>query len=189
VSLLAALLIHLLSTGPGVAHGLKTEGLAGTGGDFTLTSASGPLSLKDLRGKVVLIFFGYTSCPDVCPISLSIIDRMFRRMDPDELNRVRALFITLDPERDTTEVLQRYTGYFHHNIIGLRDRLDVLTKVASQYGVQFQRKELPNSALGYSIAHTLSILVVDRAGQLKDSLPHNIKSDRLLSQVRDLLEM
>jgi len=187
-SLPAVLLIHLLSIGPGVAHELKTERLTGTGGDFTLTSAAGPLSLKDLRGKVVLIFFGYTSCPDVCPLSLWIISRMFTRMSFDELSRVQALFITLDPGRDTPEVLQQYTGYFHPRIIGLSDRMDVLAKVASQYGVKYERKALPGSPLGYSIAHTLKISVVDRAGRLQNSVPHNIAADLLLVRVRSLLE-
>jgi protein SCO1/2 len=157
------------------------------GGDFTLNAPDGPLSLSDLRGKVVLIFFGYTSCPDVCPISLARIDASFSALDASELERVQALFITLDPERDTADRLEKYTRYFHRNIIGLRGDEKAINTVAEQYGIDYSRNEMPESALGYSISHPTSILLLDAEGRIVESVPHDAKSKYLLSRIRDLL--
>lgn len=157
------------------------------GGDFTLNAPDGPLSLSDLRGKVVLIFFGYTSCPDVCPISLARIGASFSALDASELERVQALFITLDPERDTADRLEKYTRYFHRNIIGLRGDEKAINTVADQYGIDYSRNEMPESALGYSISHPTSILLLDAEGRIVESVPHDAKSKYLLSRIRDLL--
>ena len=96
---------------------------------FTLDSQEGALSLKDLRGNVVLLFFGFTSCADVCPISLATISHAFLYLTDDELKRSRSLFISLDPERDTMERLKKYTGYFHANIIGVTGTMKELGRV------------------------------------------------------------
>jgi protein SCO1 len=159
----------------------------GKGGDFTLQGPKGPLSLSDLRGKVVLIFFGYTSCPDVCPISLARINASFSALTERERDSVRALFITLDPERDTIERLAKYTGYFNPNIIGLRDDTAGIDKVTKQYGVKYSRDPMPGSALGYSISHPADILLVDREGRLVDAVPHDSKPKYLLARIRELL--
>ena len=160
----------------------------GAGGDFTLEGPSGPVSLRELRGKVVLIFFGYTSCPDVCPISLARIDACFSQMSDDELERVRALFITLDPERDTLDRLAKYTGYFHPNIIGLRADVEGINSVTAMYGIEYSRDAMPDSALGYSISHPTDILVLDASGKIVDALPHNTPPAELLARIRDLLD-
>ena len=159
----------------------------GRGGDFTLNAPGGPLSLSDLRGKVVLIFFGYTSCPDVCPTSLAIIGACFSAMDERELDQVRALFITLDPERDSLDRLEKYTGYFHPNIIGLSDKVAAIDAVTQQYGVKYSKNMLPGSALGYSISHPVSILLLDPQGQIADEIPHNTSPKDLLAMIRNLL--
>ncbi len=169
---------------PAVAANGKQETM---GGDFTLISADGPLSLKDMRGKVVLVFFGYTACPSVCPISLSTMTHVFSKMTHAELQRARALFISLDPERDTAETLKQYTGFFHPNILGLTARLEKIQRIAKQYGVRFEKKELSDSALGYVIAHTADIFVVDTQGKLHGAFPHDVDPKPLLAQIRMLL--
>ena len=114
-----------------MAHEKKVSGIKNfQGGNFTLKSTEGPFSLKDLRGSVVLLFFGYTSCPNVCPISLVTIRNVFSQMSPDELKRTKALFNSLDPEKDNLEILKQYTDYFHPNIVGLTHDNKTLTKVA-----------------------------------------------------------
>jgi protein SCO1/2 len=151
-----------------VAHETSTRASLGHGGDFTLQSFDGPVSLEQMRGKVVLLFFGFTSCVDICPTTLAVLSKVFARLTEDELEKVIALFISLDPERDTPEVLKKYTGYFHSNIIGVTAREEVLSKVVADYGVAYERKEVPGSALGYVIYHTPDVLVVDEQGQLLD---------------------
>ena len=158
-------------------------------GDFTLSSPDGPLSLSDLRGKVVLIFFGYTSCPDVCPVSLARIEACFSKLSPDELAQVRALFITLDPERDTLDRLQKYTGYFHPNIIGLREDVETIKSVTNRYGVKFSKTSTPGSGLGYSISHSTDIILLDRHGKMVESIPHDSDPAYLRGRIRDLLDV
>jgi len=156
-------------------------------GYFTLNSPEGALSLKDLRGSVVLLFFGFTSCSDVCPISLATISHAFSYLTDDELKRSRSLFISLDPERDTMERLKKYTGYFHPNIIGVTGTLSELGRVTDNFGVKFERKESPDSALGYVIFHSAKIFLIDTKGKLQNTFPHNIDSQLLVQQIRRLL--
>lgn len=169
---------------PGAATAIYARG-----GDFTLNSPDGPLSLSDLRGKVVLIFFGYTSCPDVCPVSLARIDSCFSGLSPEELQQVRALFITLDPERDTLDRLQKYTSYFHPNIIGLREDVDTIKSVTDRYGIEYSKTASPESALGYSISHSTDILLLDRHGKFVEAIPHDSDPAYLRGRIRDLLDV
>ena len=158
-----------------------------SGGDFTLKSAAGPLSLKDLRGSVILIFFGYTGCPTVCPISLATIANVYTKMSRAGIQETRALFISLDPERDNLELLDRYTNYFHPNIIGLTDEISALKNVAEKYGVKFKKTLVPDSTLGYVISHSSDIILVDRNGVLRMTIPHDTETDHLLKQLKLLL--
>ena len=168
---------------------IKVGELAAVQGEsFTLDSPEGALSLKDLRGKVVLLFFGFTSCADVCPISLATISHAFSYLNDDELKMSRSLFISLDPGRDTLERLKEYTGYFHPNIIGVTGTMKELGKVADFYAVNFERKEAPDSALGYVIYHSAKIFVIGPQGELRKTFPHNIDARLLLQQIRSLLK-
>ena len=155
--------------------------------NFTLNSPEGTLSLNDLRGKVVLLFFGFTSCADVCPISLTTISHAFSFLDDDELKKSMSLFISLDPERDSMEKLKKYTGYFHQNIIGVSGSIKELGKVAEIYGVKFEKKKSPDSALGYVIYHSSKIFVIGPQGKLQKTFQHNTDSRLLSQQIRSLL--
>ena len=160
-----------------------------SGGDFTLRSADGPLSLKDLRGKVVILFFGYTSCADVCPISLATIANVFSKLTHVELKRIQSLFISLDPERDTPERLRKFTGYFHPNIVGVTGIPEVVADVAQKYGVEMEKNESNNSSLGYTISHTTNIFVVGPDGEISKTFPHDIDGRPLLHQIKSLLKI
>jgi len=151
------------------AHEISTLEIAGRGGDFTLQSSDGPISLEQYRGNVVLMFFGYTSCPDVCPITLSVLSSAFSKLEAQELERVTALFVSLDPDRDTPEILEKYTGYFHPNIIGVTDRIEVIHQITENYGIDYEKNELASSPIGYVINHSLDILVIDQQGRLLES--------------------
>ena len=107
--------------------------------DFTLRSADGPVSLKGLQGKAVVVFFGYTTCPEVCPRGLSTMARAFEGLKGNELDRTRGILITVDPETDTVERLKEYTSNFHQNIIGVTGTPEELKEVASDFGVMSMR--------------------------------------------------
>ena len=155
--------------------------------DFILSSPEGALSLKDLRGSVVLLFFGFTSCADVCPISLATISHAFSFLNDDELKLSKSLFISLDPERDSLEKLKKYTGYFHPYITGVTGTIKELGMVAKIFGVNFEKKNSPDSALGYVIYHSSKIFVIDPQGVLRKTIPHNTDSKLLSEQIRSLL--
>ncbi len=164
----------------------RAELFAGLGGDFTLTGHTGePVSLADFRGQVVVIYFGYSSCPDVCPIHLTLLaaamDRLGTRAD-----RLQPLFISLDPERDTVEALSGYVGYFHERLIGLTGTQDEIDQVARQYAVAHEIVRDP--ALGdYSVNHTTVFFVVNEDGRVVDLLAPDMTADQLADQLRSHL--
>ena len=139
--------------------------------DFSLTDQNGnPFRLSSTRGQVVLLYFGYTSCPDVCPLTLADITASRNELGKNA-EQVQVVFITVDPERDTQAVLQRYVPAFDPSFIGVRGTPEEIKTVADAYGVQFKKTPLPNSALGYAVDHSAFIYVIDRSGRLRELLP------------------
>ena len=187
----------IMYSGIADSHDPESNGIEGENKDgesksfqlenFILSSPEGAVSLKDLRGSVVLLFFGFTSCADVCPISLATISHAFSFLNDDELKLSKSLFISLDPERDSLEKLKKYTGYFHPNITGATGTIKELGMVAKIFGVNFEKKNSPDSALGYVIYHSSKIFVIDPQGVLRKTIPHNTDSKLLSEQIRSLL--
>jgi len=191
VLLLAGILIPRVTThGAGDLTSLagSSPGLAARpqGGDFRLQTDAGALDLAELRGKVVLIYFGYTSCPDICPTNLAIIASALRRLSAAERARVRVLFVSVDPERDTPTRLAEYAGYFHPNILGLTGTPDAVARAASLYGARYGR-EPSESAMGYLVYHTAYTYVVDPTGRLVERLDHATPPEEVLQVIRDQL--
>ncbi|MCW8983370.1 MAG: SCO family protein, partial [Gammaproteobacteria bacterium] len=99
------------------------------GGGFTLQSVDGPVSLNDFKGKAVLIYFGYTWCPDICPTNLALMSAAFGDLEdknPELMKQIQGIFISVDPERDSPERLKEYTNFFHENIIGITGTKDLI---------------------------------------------------------------
>ena len=156
------------------------------GGDFTLNSVSGPVSLESMRGKVVVLYFGYTMCPDVCPTSLALLSSALNGLSKDELEQVRALFISVDPDRDGLERLQNYAAFFHPSIQGVTGTDEQLAAIAKQYGAAY-RKSKQDSALGYVVDHTADLYLIDRQGKLRESIKHGTPPNDILQALRRLL--
>lgn len=156
------------------------------GGDFTLQGADGPVALGDYRGKVVLVYFGYTFCPDVCPTALSLLAQALSGLTPDELERTGAIFISVDPDRDTTEVLKAYPPFFHPKIVGASGTPDQVAKVARLYGASYM-KQKPDSDGLYSVDHSSFTYVIDPDGKLAAILPHGTPPQEIITKIRSLL--
>ena len=171
--------------------GMPNAGAGGedmsAGGEFTLKSIQGPVNLSDHRGKVVLLFFGYTSCPDICPLSLARIGACLSSLEAEQAEQVSALFITLDPDRDTAARMGRYAGFFHPGIVGLTGNAEAIDDVAARYGITWERKSSPESALGYSISHPDTILLVDAEGALVGEVRGEDGGEALRQKVLELL--
>lgn len=157
------------------------------GGDFVLTNQfGGKTRLSDLKGKVVLLSFGYTNCPDVCPTTLADMGRVLRSLG-NRAKLVGVVFITVDPARDTMERLKSYLAAFHKTMIGLTGTVEELTKVANRYSSLFKKEE-PKPGAGYSVGHTSFVFILDREGKARYVLPYNIGSKMLFEGVKSLLD-
>lgn len=156
------------------------------GGDFTLRSAAGPLSLADLRGAVVLLYFGYTHCPDVCPTSLAVVAQALHGLTPVELERVRGLFVSVDPGRDDPARLAEYAGYFHPNIVGATAAPETIADLTRRYGVAYFIGQ-PDPTGNYTVDHSSYTYVIGPDGRLAALLPHATPAEELRRQVRALL--
>lgn len=146
-----------------------SPGLAGafnSGGDFTLMGDNGKIfHLSDCRGKVVLLFFGYTSCPNACPATLAKLSRAFALLGADR-DKVTTLFVTVDPQRDTPAKLKEYLTYFGINGVGLTGTKAQIDAVVDAYHA-FYLKVPSKSAMGYSINHTTTVYLIDQQGKVQ----------------------
>jgi protein SCO1/2 len=154
------------------------------GGDFRLQSWRGPVSLSDLRGKLVLIYFGYTWCPDICPTNLAIIALALKQLSADEREQIQALFVSVDPARDSVERLKTFAAYFDPAILGTTGSEQAIADMARRYGAAYRRSEQGDSAMGYTVDHSSFTYVVDRNGRLVDILAHATPADQLLEVIR-----
>ncbi len=157
------------------------------GGDFTLQSKAGPVSLQDFRGKVVFLFFGYTKCPDICPTSLAFITETLNSLSDQELTKVKSIVISVDPKRDTPEDLAEYVEYFHPNFVGVTGSEKEIAEVSKLYGAQYYEVELEGSAFGYAVNHSAAVYLIQPDGGLRFIFPHATPSSVMLEAVRYLL--
>ena len=168
----------------GAKHDALSE--APRGGDFTLNAPNGPFQLQAQHGKLVLIYFGYTYCPDVCPTNLALMAQALNAMSEQELVGVQGVFISVDPERDTLERLALYTDHFHPNIIGVTGTPDEVARVAAQYGAAYLKVE-GESQGGYLVDHSSNTYVIAQDGSLHTILPHATPAQDILKLSRELL--
>ena len=163
-----------------------TAGSPSPGGDFTLTDHHGEAwSLRDARGKLVLLMFGYTSCPDVCPTGLLTVQQVLRNLG-DQASSVQPLFISVDPQRDTPDVLKSYVGYFHPSLIGLTGQPALLDDVCRRYHTSYGYSGDTASA-NYFVDHSSSLYVIDGQGQLASIIPFGTPADIILDSLQRLL--
>ena len=154
------------------------------GGDFTLESASGPVSLKDYRGKLLLVYFGYTFCPDICPTSLASTAEGLKQLKPEEAARVAMVFISVDPERDTPPRLKEYAEFFHPSLVGVTGTPENLAEIAKRYGVFYARQKVETAGGGYVVDHSADTYVVGPNGQLVGKIAHATPPDRVVAEIR-----
>ena len=147
---------------------------------FTLLDQNGqPFDQQGLKGKWSFLFFGYTHCPDVCPLTLTTFAQVRKRLEtdyPDALNDARFVFVTVDPKRDTPEHLKDYVGYFHKDFIGLSGTPEQLKSFTKPLGVMYSRAPSsdPNN---YLMDHSAAVILLDPHGRLFALLspPHEVK--------------
>lgn len=155
-----------------------------TWGPFRLTTASGPLDLADLRGRPTIVYFGYLSCPDVCPTTLATLAQAMDGLEGSD--RPHVVFVTVDPERDTPERLAAYTQYFAPDFVGGVVAEPTLPQVTRDWGVVARRAEVPGSALGYTMDHSTQAFLLDAEGNLVAQLAHGSTASAVADAIREL---
>lgn len=155
--------------------------------DFTLVGPEDSrVRLSDLRGKQVLLFFGYTSCPDICPSTLyemrDMLDALGKRAE-----QVQVVFVSVDPEKDTPQRMKAYLNNIDPRILGLTADLDTITETASQYGIFFQKRPYNNEG-GYLVDHTATVLYVDGDGFLRVVYPYGTPGAAIAADVKYLMK-
>lgn len=156
------------------------------GRDFHLVDTTGaPRSLADYRGKVVIMFFGYTNCPDDCPLNLAKMAQAVDRLGPDG-RQVQGLFVTVDPARDTPAVLTKYVTAFHPTFVGLSADMATLEATAKDFKVYFGAGK-PDAAGGYMITHNGAMFVFDRSGRLRLLMHNTTPIDAMVHDLKLLL--
>jgi len=157
------------------------------GGDFELTSYRGPISLKQLRGKVVALYFGYTQCPDICPTSLGYLSLALGQLSPEEIAGFQGLFISVDPERDSLQRLKDYGEYFNPAILGITGSVEKIDDVVRLYGAAYRKTE-SDSQMGYIVDHSADTYLIDRQGKLSAVMPHGTAPADMVAELRKLLK-
>ncbi len=156
------------------------------GGPFALTDQNGRVVTDaDLRGRWTLLYFGYTHCPDACPTALNAIAEALDRLGSKRA-KIAALFVTLDPERDTAAVLKDYTGAFRAGIVGLTGTPAQIAKVAGEYRISYEKHPLPEED-DYSIDHTSVIFLLDPQGRTVSMFSHETAPDRLAQAIQQVM--
>jgi len=162
-----------------------------TGADFlkplTLTDHTGKSrTMGDFKGKVVVLFFGYTHCPDVCPTTMADLKKTMKVLG-DKSNEVQVLFVTVDPQRDTQEVLAKYVPHFDKRFIGLRGSLQETAETLGNFKIFYSKIE-GKSQNDYTIDHSAGMYVFDKEGKIRLYLAYAMKPEDIASDVKKLLK-
>lgn len=150
--------------------------------DFTLTSADGPVSLSDFAGKYVFLYFGYTYCPDICPGTLANLAAV-RKALGDDADKVQVIMVTVDPPRDTPEVLGEYVAHFDPSFIGLSGSKEEIDAAGAPLHIYYEKHE-GTETTGYLIDHTARAYLLDPAGNARVAYPHDAPRDGIVADLK-----
>ncbi len=154
--------------------------------DFTLIDQNGnPFRLSDQKGKIKLIFFGYTHCPDVCPITLSEFKKI-KALLGNKADQVQFIYITVDPERDTAERIRAFLSNFDPAFIGLTSDRSTLEAVWKAYGV-YQQKQETSSAIGYLVDHSTRTYLIDSQNYWRINYPYGMEPQKIAQDLQKML--
>ncbi len=156
--------------------------------DFSLMSTTGEsFTLSEHKGEVILLYFGYRACPDFCPTTFAELKRVYNDLN-EPADRLKILFVSVDPERDTIENLALYTHSFHPDFIALREDAPELQPILDEFGVVVQKQQVGDSALSYLIDHTASLFLIGPDGRLQAQYLYGTNYRDIVHDVRLILE-
>ncbi len=189
IALAAALvggLVAFAVVQPQVSNVLPSTGKALVGGPFTLVDHTGKtVTDKDFRGRYMLVYFGFTHCPDVCPTGLQVMAAALEKVGA-KAEQVTPILITVDPERDTPEQLASYVPSFHPRLVGLTGSPEQVGAALKSYRVYAKKVEDPKSAAGFTFDHTSLLYLMDRNGDYIAHFTHATSADRVAERLAKL---
>lgn len=190
--ILFVVLVLLLVAGIAITQSLLPPTLRGTVieppkpmPDFTLQSINGPVSLSDFRGKIVVLYFGYTSCPDVCPTTLANLRRALNDLG-EKADQVQVILVAVDWQKDTPERVASYLSAFHPDFVGLSGTQAQIDAVTKDFFIFYQINP-PDENGYYTVDHTATTQVLDREGRLMLTWPYGLSADELLEDLKVLV--
>ena len=184
----AALILTAGCSGESAAPRFRLTDVTGAsfGKSLTLTDHNGQRrTLADFKGKVVTVFFGFTHCPDVCPTTLAEMATVMKELGGDA-SRVQVLFVTVDPDRDTPDVLKRYVPVFHPTFLGMTGSAEDIAGTAKEFKIFYQKQKLPDGA--YTMDHSAGTYILDGQGRLRLFASYGAGAPALLHDIRLLLQ-
>ena len=186
VAALAGGVLVGLELRPPAADTAETSAAQSIGGDFELIAADGmPRSLSSLRGSVVMLFFGYTYCPDICPSTLHTMKIVRSELGSDG-ERVRGLMVSVDPARDTPERLNEYVSYFDPAFIGMTGTREAIDRVVTRYGAAYTLGDADDAG-SYTVDHTTLVYLIDGRGEVRHLVTSESSVDQIVPLVRELI--
>ena len=177
----------LLVATPQGGQPVQSSGTAQIGGPFSLVGADGkPVTDRDFRGRYMLIFFGFTHCPDICPAELQVIAQALEQLG-DKAKNVVPIFITLDPERDTPEAMGNYLKSFGPNFVGLTGSPEAIAAAAKAYRVSYAKVEDKESAADYGVDHSALVYLMDPKGRYVTHFSYGLSAEQMAEKLGKLL--
>jgi protein SCO1 len=174
--------VLLLATPQG-GQPVQSSGAALIGGPFSLVGGDGkPVTDRDFRGRYMLIFFGFTHCPDICPAELQVVAQALEQLG-DKAKKVVPIFITLDPERDTPEAMANYVKSFGPNFVGLTGSPEAIAAAAKAYRVAYSKVENKESAGDYSVDHSALVYLMDPEGRYVTHFSYGLSTDQMAEKL------
>lgn len=164
---------------------VSAEQKSSIGGDFTLTDHNNEVfALEKARGKLVILFFGYTYCPDICPTELATMAKLLKQLGNDS-DKITPLFISVDPERDTPEKLKNYVPFFSPHLIGLTGSKEQIATVTKAYRVQSKIHSRKENSDYYLVDHSANLYVINGQGKLIHLIPFGLPSEHILKVLKE----
>ena len=179
--------VVLLITTPQGGQPVQSSGTALVGGPFSLVGTDGkPVTDRDFRGRYMLIFFGFTHCPDICPAELQVIAQALEQLG-DKAKNVVPIFITLDPERDTPKAMGNYVKSFGPNFVGLTGSPEAIAAAAKAYRVSYAKVEDKESAADYGVDHSALVYLMDPEGRYVTHFSYGLSAEQMAEKLGKLL--
>lgn len=158
------------------------------GGDFSIPSTTNTFELKEYRGKVIILYFGYLFCPDICPTTLATLGALTKQMSEVDRKKIQVLFISVDPKRDTLEKIKTYVDFFHPSFIGATDTEENIKEIAKLYAVAYEKHYPKKGGEFYSVDHSTQAFIINKDGKVAELIRHGETANQIQNKINKYIK-